>query len=266
MAYLREGKFEIIAHRGGGLEAPENTLFAFEKILKTWPETIIELDVHRTRDGQIVVFHDNQLSRVTDGQGIIWQTPLARLRPLDAAHFFSQDRGQTFPLRQMGIGISLLSEVVEKLSTARISVEFKHPIPFFGDQVVEIIRRAGAQDRVALAGADHENLVRTSALAPEMCSGFSKKEIFRTFIWTALGIQRFCPRRGQVLQIPFRHNNMTIATPGFIDSAHRRGLHVHVWTVNDEATMRHLIDIGADGIVTDAPSLLLSVARELKKI
>lgn len=264
--YLRPEKFEIIAHRGGSLEYPENTLLAFEQALTIWPAAIIELDVHRSKDGKIVVFHDDALDRVTDGRGMIWQTPYQELQKLDAAYRFTRDGGKTFPHRAKGVRIPLLSEVLEKLPNARISIEFKHPTPFFGHDVIDIVRKAGAQDRVVLAGSDHHNLVQTSKLAPEMCSGFSGKEILRTLIWSTMGISKLCPSRGQVLQVPVRHRGIPVATASFIKRAHIRGLHVHVWTINDEATMRQLIENGADGIVTDAPSLLLRVARTLKKI
>jgi glycerophosphoryl diester phosphodiesterase len=266
LSYLRDGKFEIIAHRGGSHEAPENTLLAFGQILRKFPEAIIELDIHQTADGKIVVFHDDALNRVTNGRGMIWETSFKDLDALDAAYNFSQDGGRTFPHRGQGVKIPLLSEVFEKFPSARISIEFKHPVRFYGGKVLEIVRRYRAQDRVVLAGGDHDNLVKVAGLAPEMCSGFSARELFQTLIWGTLRLNTFCPARGHVLQIPFRHKNIPVATKNFIKNAHRRGLHVHVWTINDEATMRHLIELGVDGIVTDAPSLLLSVARTLKKI
>jgi glycerophosphoryl diester phosphodiesterase len=266
MSYLRPGRFEIIAHRGGSWEAPENTMAAFEHAKHLYDEIYFELDVHLTRDNQVVVFHDDILNRVTDGRGTIWEKTWAELQKLDAAHSFTQDGGKTFPRRGQGVRIPLLAEVLEKFPKNRVSIEFKGPGNPFGAQVLKIVDQFEARDRVVLAGAEHKVLVQACALAPGVCSGYSRDEIFWTLFWGRLHLPLLGPRRGDVLQIPYQHKNLTVATADLVTRAHKLGKFVHVWTVNDEATMRRLIAINVDGIITDAPSLLCSVARELKKI
>jgi glycerophosphoryl diester phosphodiesterase len=244
MAYLSLGRFAIIAHRGGSLEAPENTLQAFENAFRLYPEIYFELDVQQTKDGEIVVMHDDTIDRTTTGHGSVCDHNLKELP-------------KTIPL---------LSAVLEKFPKTPITIELKHGPKFFGDRVVEIIKKYKAEARVCLAGENHNDLTETSRLSPDLCSGYSKRELLLNFIWNRFHIPFLGPNRGQVMQIPYTHKGYLIASRSYVERAHRRNKFVHVWTVNDEVTMRHLIGIGVDGIITDAPTLLLKVARELKKI
>jgi len=266
VSYLRHGKFEIIAHRGGGREGPENTIEAFQRAYDLYPDVIFELDVRRSHDGEIVVIHDETLDRTTDGKGKVSDLPWNELKELDAAHWFTKDGGKTYPLRGQDIGLSRFEEIFERFPSSRISVEFKTLVPFCGPKVIDTIRMHDAGDRVVLAGADHRNLVKASRLAPEMACGFSAREMKAAVMASTLGLSLLLPRRADVFQIPYDHGGRIVATPHFVSLAHGAGKSVHVWTVNDEATMRHLIRIGVDGIITDAPSLLWKVARELKVI
>ncbi len=244
MTYLSPGRFAIIAHRGGSLEAPENTIKAFENAFRLDPEIYFELDVHQTKDGEIVVIHDDKVDRTTTGHGYIWD----------------------FTWDELPITIPRLSEVLEKFPKTRITIELKHGPKFFGDRVVEIIKKYKAEKRVCLAGENHQDLIKTSRLAPDLCSGYSGRELILNFFWNRFHIPFLGPNRGEVMQTPYMHKDYLVASKSYIERAHRRNKFVHVWTVNDEVTMRHLIEIGADGIITDAPTLLLKVARSLKKI
>jgi glycerophosphoryl diester phosphodiesterase len=244
MSFLSPGKFAVIAHRGGSLESPENTLAAFENAYRLYPEIYFELDVHQTKDGEIIVLHDDKIDRTTTGHGTVWD----------------------MNLKELPISIPLLSKVLEKFPKTRIIIELKHGPIFFGNRVVEIIKKFKAESRVCIGGENTYDLVQTSKLAPDLCSGYSGREIFLNFLWNRFHIPLLGPNRGQVMQIPYTHKGNLIASKSFIARAHSRNKFVHVWTVNDEATMRHLIEIGADGIITDAPTLLLKVARDLKKI
>lgn len=266
MSYLRPGRFEVIAHRGGGLEAPENTLTAFEHSANLYDEMVFELDVHLSRDGEVIVIHDPTVDRTTDGHGPVGQMNAREIAKLDAGYRFSSDGGKTFPFRGKGARHPLLSEVLRAFPRNRVSIEVKHAYPSFEDKVINIIQKAGADDRVVLAGEDHLVLERLRKYAPHMCSGFSKKEIFITFLADKVRLPGLAPRRGDVLQIPLFHGNLPVYSSRLLLNSHRQGKFLHVWTVNDEATMRYLVSEGVDGLITDAPSLLLSIARQLKKI
>jgi glycerophosphoryl diester phosphodiesterase len=266
VSYLRPGKFDLIAHRGGGLEAPENTLEAFANAHRLYNDAVFELDVHRTRDGEIVCIHDDTVDRTTDGHGFVWDKTIADLQRLDAGYRFTLDGGRTFPFRGKKVVIPRLGEVLERFPQSRVSIEIKHSNPFFGKDIVDLVEKLGAQDRVVLAGSNHKILLEACGHGRGFCSGYSSREVLSTLIagWTFLAF--LAPDRGDVYQVPLEKNHIKIISPHFVEQAHGRGKFVHVWTINDEATMRHLIKIGVDGIVTDAPSLLLRVARELQKI
>src|SRR5262245_53518696 len=121
-----------ISHRGGALLAPENTLFAFRMALERYRTDVLELDVHLTRDGELVVFHDATLERCTNGSGPLSALSFAELRRLDAGYGFTRD-GRTFPFRGQGIQIPSLREVLRTFPTARLNVEVKPDVPGIED-------------------------------------------------------------------------------------------------------------------------------------
>ena len=266
MAYLRDGFFEIIAHRGGSLEAPENTLLAFENARNVYAGSVFELDVHLTRDGEVVVMHDNEVDRTTNGHGKIRDMTLREFSDLDAGYRFTQDGGRTFSLRSKQIHPPRLSDVLQRFPENRVSIEFKKGNPPFHNEVLEIVDRYRSRDRVVLASEDHVLLGLARKAAPDLCSGFSGREILQAVVTNKLGLWFLNPRRGNVYQIPMSHNSIDVLTPQMVKNAHRNHKHVHVWTVNTEPEMIRCLELGVDGIITDAPSLLLRVARRLKKL
>jgi len=258
--YLQTGEFAVIAHRGGSLEAPENTMAAFSHAYKVNQKIYFELDVHQTRDKEIVVHHDGTVDRTTNGTGSIANLSYKELSQFDAGYRFTLDNGKTFPFRDQGCHIPKLKDVLTAFPTTRLSIELKDGPVFFGGNVAKVITETQSQKRVCIAGENHKALSQAAALMPEVCSGFSAKEMLINFYCAALHLPSFIgAKRAQVMQIPYSHNGRTIASPNFINRAHKQGLFVHVWTVNDEETMRHLLKIGADGIITDAPTLLTRV-------
>lgn len=264
--YIRPGLFEVIAHRGGALEAPENTFAAFDHALQLHNDIIFELDVQQTRDGQVVVLHDSTVDRTTNGHGDVTDLNYSDVEKLDAAYRFSKDLGKTFPLGGKRIKIPLFKDVLEKYPKTRISVEIKRANPPFERKVIDIIDRFEARDRVVLAGEDHKILSRARKLAPNMESGFSAQEVYRMLISLKCRMAFLAPTRGNVFQIPMEFNGRTIYSEDFVMWTHKLKRVVHLWTINDEVTMRQLLNDGVDGIITDAPSLLLRVAHELKKL
>ncbi len=266
MQYLAPQQFALIAHRGGSLEAPENTLPAFENAYEVYQEIYFELDTHESRDGKLIVIHDATVDRTTNGHGSVADLTLLELSKLDWGYNFSRDGGSSFPYRGKKISVLQVQDVLENFPKTRVTIEMKKGGPSFSHKIIETIKRANAQTRVCIAAEDHKLLRKTWDLCPDLCSGYSKRELFFNFIWNRLSLPHFGPHRGQVVQIPYIYNGHLIASKSFIHRAHRRKKPVHVWTINDEATMRHLIETGVDGVITDAPTLLLKVARDLKKI
>ena len=266
MSYLRDGFFELIAHRGGSFEAPENTMTAFEHARAVYSDSVFELDVNLTRDGQVAVIHDGEVDRTTNGTGRICDMTYVEISKLDAGYKFTIDDGKDFPFRSKNIQVPLLKDVLERFPQTRISIEFKRGKRPFHEDVLKIIDSFNARDRVVLASGEHDLLSLARKAAPEICAGYSSREILQAVVTNRLRLPRLNPRAGKVYQIPVSHNGIEVLNKRFVDNAHMNRKHVHVWTINDEPTMIRCLELGVDGIITDAPSLLLRVARRLKRL
>lgn len=260
MSYLREKEFALLAHRGGTELGPENTCFAFENTLKVYKHFIFELDIRQTKDGEIVVLHDQSVDRTTNGQGLIKDLTFDEVQKLDAG-YNTKWKGQ-------GIKIPKLDEVFKKFPESRISIDFKDT--GYEKQALEIIKNNNAQDRVVLASFNQKSLCKARKLASEICSGYSKNEVIQMLVASKLGqgflARQIAPKRGQVFQIPKNRNSIEVSSKSFLELSHQLFKHVHVWTINEKSIMRELILAGVDGIITDSPQTLFEVACELKQI
>lgn len=252
-AYLA-GAPLLIAHRGGGGLAPENTLVAFRRALDWWGADVLELDVQPTREGIAVVFHDDTLDRTTDGSGPIADRSLAELRGLDAGHRFSPD-GRSTPFRGSGATISTFEEVLRACPGARVNVEVKDGRA--AGSVAAAIRATGSEHRVLVAAG--QRAARAGADRGPWPLSASEEELRRFYLAHRLGLARFLRPSVDALQLPERHQGRQIVTPRLVASAHALNLPVHVWTIDDEDDMRRLLDWGVDGIVTDRPDRLARV-------
>ena len=255
----------IAGHRGAAGTMPENTLASFRRALEEGA-TFVEMDVHATRDGEIVIIHDDTLQRTTDGDGAVRDTALADLKRLDAGYRFTADRGATYPFRGRGIRVPTLREFFAEFPEARTTVEIKElPAPAVGT-LFDLIEEFGAAEQVLVA-AEHD---ATMAAAREVihgrglsvATGFSMGEI-RDFM-AALTTGREPPREapGLALQIPPRYQGAALVTPASVAAAHGLGVEVHVWTVNETDEMKELLALGVDGIITDYPARLRDVVRQ----
>lgn len=241
----------LIAHRGGSLLAPENTMRAFRDAVDVWGADMIELDVHATVDGRCVVIHDARVDRTTDGTGAVAAMSYAQLCELDAGYRFTSD-GDAFPFRGQGVRIPAIEEVLESLPAARLTIEVKAAAaqaPLF-----EAIRRFGAAHRVVAAGmyeADRTEFAGypgAVSASTEAMRAFWVLQRARVTGLTRLG--------ADVVQVPEYYDRHRVVTPSFVRAVHAQGLPIHVWTVNNEVDMHRFLDWGVDGIVTDRPDLL----------
>ena len=247
-----EGGPLLIAHRGGSALAPENTLPAFLSAARTWGADMMELDVHATADGHCVVIHDATVDRTSDGSGAVADMSLAQLSEFDAGYHFTRDGGVTFPFRAKGVRVPSIVEVFEALPEMRYTIEVKHGSaqrPLF-----DAIERFGVAHRVVAAGMYDRD--RTQ-FARHRGAVSASTEQARTFITAhRLHVERFIATPFDVVQLPETHNGNRVVTPRLVRALHRRGIPLHVWTVNEAADMERLLDWGIDGIVTDRPDIL----------
>jgi glycerophosphoryl diester phosphodiesterase len=245
-----------IAHRGGAREGPENTLEAFGAAAKLG-YLYLETDAHVTRDGVVVACHDAALDRVTDLTGAIAQLSVAEVEAADAGYRFSTDGGGTFPFRGHEVCVPRFDELLRRWPQARFIVDPKDDASVA--PLAAVIESAGAWDRVCLGSFSDRRLRRIRKLAGgRACTSMGPVATLVSCVTAALFGRM--PRLGaDCVQVPIRMGPIRIVTPRWVRAAHRAGLPVHVWTIDDVPTMHRLLDLGVDGIMTDRPSVLLEV-------
>lgn len=250
----------VIGHRGAAGERPENTLPSFARA-RDVGAAILETDAHPTKDGAVVLFHDDRLERTTNGTGRVADHTLAQLRALDAGFGFTNDGGAGFPFRGHGIVVPTLDEVLEAIPGVRVNIELKEDSPGFLDRVLGVVRDAGCEETTLLTAADDPLMdalrARVRETKARVALGASTGDVLR-FVRAAL--DGATPDPGvMALQIPVDFKGRPLVTPRLIQHAHAHGVHVHVWTINDADEMARLLDLGVDGIVTDHPARLAAL-------
>ncbi|MEV7221471.1 glycerophosphodiester phosphodiesterase [Streptomyces sp. NPDC056353] len=232
------------AHRGGAADGLENTLRQFRSAVEAGYR-YIETDVHATRDGKLVAFHDATLDRVTDGAGRIADLPWENVRHARVA-------GEE--------PVPLFEELLETFPEVRWNIDVKAE-PALGP-LLELIRRHDAWDRVCVGSFSEARVVRAQRLAgPRLATSYGTRGVLglRLRSW---GLPA-APRRSAVAaQVPEAQSGVRVVDHRFVRAAHARGLQVHVWTVNDPDRMHRLLDLGVDGIMTDHIDTLRKVMED----
>ncbi len=244
------------AHRGGAGDAPENTLPAFERAVELGYR-YLETDVHLTRDGVLVAFHDPRLDRTTDRNGAIAELTIAQVEAADAGYTFTPDGGLTFPFRGRGVRVPRLAELMRRLPEARVNIDPK--VDASVEALIVLLDDLDAWGRVGIGAFSDRRLARIRRLSGgRACTSMGPLAVAlaRTSA-TVLG--RIHRQGADCIQVPRDQGAIDIVTPRVVEAAHSAGLPVHVWTINDEPTMHALLDIGIDGIMTDELKLLRDV-------
>jgi glycerophosphoryl diester phosphodiesterase len=250
------------AHRGGAKVVPENTIEGFREGLRLGAG-VIELDVHATAEGHVVVIHDSKVDRTTDGTGPIREMTLAEAMRLDAGHKFTPDGGKTYPYRGRGVKIPTLGEVYAEFSGVPINIEIKGERPGIEGTIWRTIEGAEAQERT-LVVSENSNTIRRfrEASGGKVATASSSLELISFWLLNGLRLSGLARPAYQALQGPETYKGLLrIVTPGLIRAAHERGLRVDVWTIDEEPAMRRLLGFGVDGIMTDRPDVLARVLQ-----
>ena len=242
----------VIGHRGAAAFAPENTLPSFEHAVRVGADAV-ELDLHRSADGRLMVIHDPSLERLTEGTGPVEERTLDELRAFDAGYRFTTDHGKTFPFRGTGVDIPTLEEVLEVLGDLPVVAEIKSAAA--GHELGAWLQRSrnrADRERILVGGFERGEVEPASRHARWHCA---YQDELRTYVLlgkVGLG-RRFAPAGCAAAMLPERQGALRIVTPRFVRRAHADGMGVFVWTVNPADDMRRLLDCGVDGLVTDAP-------------
>jgi glycerophosphoryl diester phosphodiesterase len=241
----------VFAHRGlAGPGVPENTLSSFRRALAAGAD-YLETDTHRTRDGHAVLFHDASLRRITGDPRPIAELDLAELQQIDLG----------------GDHVPTLHEALMAFPEARFNLDVKDAAAAL--PAAEAILRADARDRVLVTSFDEGrrsavlDALGGDAGSADIPTSASAAILLRVLPTVALHLGDTALRRAlggvHALQIPERYRGVPVVTGRLLRRVHALGVEAHVWTVNDPADMRRLLDLGVDGLVTDRCDLALEV-------
>jgi glycerophosphoryl diester phosphodiesterase len=255
----------VIAHQGGDGIWPGDTLYAFEQAVAIGAD-VLEMDAHLTQDGQIVLMHDEEVDRTTNGTGLIEELTLAELKQLDAAYTWSNDGGKTFPYRGQGIEVPSLEVLFQKFPQMRYVIEIKLTQNPIDQPLCDLIRKYGMQDHVMVASFHDEAMQNFRLTCPEIATSASRGEVTRFVLLGKAFLSAFIAPEYQSIQPPYdpeESMNIPIMTERFIREAHAKNIKVEPWTVDDPALMKQYIKWGVDGIITDRPDLMIELLEEM---
>lgn len=255
----------VFGHRGASGTQPENTIPSFAHALEEGAD-VVETDVHRSRDGVVVVLHDEALERTTDGTGRVADTTWEDLRKLDAGHRFSPDGGRTFPERGRGIRIPSLREVFERFPGVRFNVEIKEDDPLLIAAALDLVEELDREEITLLAAEKDSTMaaIRRELAARELrpAMGASTGDVL-AFVKAAVdGTPP--PPEPMALQVPASILGRPLVTPELVSFAHAHDVQVHVWTVNETEEMERLLALGVDGVMSDFPGRLRQVVDRIR--
>jgi glycerophosphoryl diester phosphodiesterase len=241
----------LYAHRGASAERPENTMAAFERAIEIGVDAL-EMDVHVTRDGHLVVAHDPTAARTTGAQVAWRELDLAEVHRLDAGWGFVHRDG-TRPFAGKAIRVPIFEHVLDAFPAMRINVDLK------GDRAValmlDLIQRKRADDRVTLASFQLGTLVEIRRRGYAGETALSQSEVASLLGLPAV-LWRQLPFTGTAAQVPVNAGRIRFDRSTFIAKCHSIGLRVDFWTVDDRPEAARLLELGADGIITNDPAAL----------
>lgn len=250
--------FLIYAHRGAPAEFPENTMASFRRAMELGADAL-ELDVHCTRDGAIVVSHDPDAQRM-GGVAARWcELDLAQARRIDLGGGYVGQGGER-PFTGRGMCVPTFEEVLVEFPDVKINVDIKQRSPSMVPRMLELLRRMRAEERVTLASFSARTMLEVRRRGYGGDTALAQAEVGALLacprrVWRAL------PLTGRAVQVPVAAGRLRFDRPGFLEKCRALNLRVDFWTINDPAEAQRLIALGADGIMTDDPARLIPALR-----
>lgn len=257
------GRPLIMAHRGESGNIPENTNLALEAAVKIGVD-VLESDIRFTKDNVPILFHDDDLERTTGVSGSVRDKTLDELLQIDLGYTFTTDGGATFPFRGKGHSIVTLQEAFERFPNTIFNLDIKDTFPSAPLELARLISQTDRSDSVIIASFHDIQIERFRELMPKVPTSANPGEVKRFVLNTKFGLPRI--RSDDIhyksFAVPMKSGPLKVVTKKFVRKAHEHNLAVHVWTINDQPTMEHLLDLGVDGIFTDNPKLLKQVLEQ----
>ena len=255
MSYFGSPAPRIFGHRGAAGVAPENTFPSFA-LATALGASYLELDVHGTKDGVVVVLHDPTLDRTTNEPGLVRELSWERVSGLDAGYRYTTD-GRSFPYRGQGVRVPTLESVLHGFPGCCFNIEIKQEDPPIVEPVFDVLHRTHTIDRSLLAAEHHTIMQRIRAMGRgSVATSMSAVEVAEFIDRLATNNWQGYEMPAQAAQIPCAYEGIELVTRDSIDALHRFGCEVHVWTINDAEEIERLLDLGADGIISDLPGLV----------
>jgi glycerophosphoryl diester phosphodiesterase len=238
-----------IAHGGAAIEAPKQTLASYQRAAEAKAD-VLEVDVHETLDGVLVVIHDDTVDATTDGSGLVKDKTFDELRMLDAGYSFTLDGGASFPYRGQGLTIPSLEELFDAFPDTYWVVEIKQEDPPIIAPLIELLEKKKLDQRVIVAAFMAGVITDFRAQAPDILTSVSLAE--------GLPLLSMTPEQEKEWSSPakFVQSPKEYVDQARVDLVHRLGMKMHPWTVNDPQEMQELLGLGVDGIITDDPATL----------
>ena len=251
-----------MAHRGESENTPENTMLALEAAASIGVD-VLESDVRLTKDDEIVLFHDDDLTRTTGVEGTIRTHTLEDLQQIDFGYNFTPDSGTTYPFRGQGLKIVTLREAFDRFPDVIFNLDIKDAFPSAPKRLARLISEKERSASVMVASFTDSQLEKFRELMPSVATSAHPGEVKNFVLNTKIGLPRikFEDIQYKAFQVPMKSGPLKVVTKKFVKQAHEHNLSVHVWTINDSSTMNQLLDLGVDGIFTDNPKLLKEVLQ-----
>jgi len=254
--------FRLYAHRGASAELPENTLPSFRRALDHGADAL-EMDVHLTRDGHPLISHDPTAERMGGVRAAWRELDLAEAQAIDVGAGFVAAGGDR-PHRGAGFRPPTLEQVLVELPGVRLNVDVKQHRPPMVRPLLRLIRRLKAEDRVTLASFRTRTLIAIRQRGYGGETALAQAEV-GALLALPVAVIESLPFVGDAAQVPVKAGPVVLGRTGFVDKCHRLGMRVDFWTVNQPADARRLIELGADGIMTDDPGRMAPALRDVSR-
>lgn len=258
----------VIAHQGGEKLAPSNTMAAFMNAAEMGVD-VIETDIHITKDGHLVTIHDPTVDRTTNGTGKVADMTLAEIQKLDAGYHFKDLEGN-YSFRSKDVYIPTVEEMFQTFTDIKIEIEIKDDNPpermeEIAEKLWGLIKKYKMEDKIIIGSFDQEILHTFEKYSKgQVATSAGRSEVKSFVIFHKFFLRNLYVPQVDSFQIPTEDSGFDLTDQKLIKGAHRLGMQIHYWTIDDPETMKKLIDAGADGILTNRPDLLLEIVNKSK--